>query len=49
MIGNASIIRDYGELKQAWLVVDNNRLDITLSQGPLLSFERQKKTPAKIY
>ena len=49
MIGNASIIRDYRELKQAWLVVDNNRLDITLSRGPLLSFERQKKTPAKIY
>ncbi|MBV57116.1 MAG: hypothetical protein CMQ12_11160 [Gammaproteobacteria bacterium] len=48
-IGNASIIREFRAARRAWVVVDCDRLEMDLSRGPLISFERHRQVPAEIF
>jgi aminomethyltransferase len=48
MIGNASIKDRYGKLESAWTEVDGENVTATLSNPPLLKFERARQVPAQL-
>jgi aminomethyltransferase len=48
MIGNASILRQYMGVSDAWIVIDSERQEVKLSRGPLLKLERRNQVPAPI-
>jgi glycine cleavage system aminomethyltransferase T len=48
MIGNASIKSEHAALEYAWISLNNKRLQVQLSHGPLLNFERYKQVPAPL-
>jgi len=48
MIGNASIKSEHVELEDAWVILNGQRCELTLSQGPLINLERRNQVPAPI-
>lgn len=47
-IGNASILREYRELTEAWAMIRGQRFNVQLSRGALLNFDRSRQVPAPI-
>lgn len=47
-IGNASIECPYADLEEVWTVVENEKLTVKLSRGPLRRYKRSKQVPAPI-
>ncbi len=48
MIGNASILRQYMGMTDAWIVNNSEHHEVKLSQGPLLNLKRRNQVPAPI-
>ncbi len=48
MIGNASIKSEHAELEDAWVILNGQCCELTLSQGPLINLERRNQAPAPI-
>lgn len=49
MIGNASIQLQYADLEEAWTVIDGERLDVVLKNGPLIDLPRRTQLPAPLH
>jgi aminomethyltransferase len=48
MIGNASIKSEHAELEDAWVILNGERCELKLSQGPLINLERRSQVPAPL-
>jgi len=48
VIGNASIKSSNSAIQTAWLGSDGARLEVTISQGPLVTLERRNQFPAPV-
>ena len=48
-VGNASIQLPYADLKEAWTLIDGERLSVTLKRGPLIDLPRRTQLPAPIH
>ena len=47
-IGNASILSDYINTKDHWIVLDGQPVEITLSRGSFLNLARRHQVPAPL-
>jgi len=47
-IGHASVEHPYARLKLAWTYIENERVTVELSRGPLIDLERRRQVPAPI-
>ena len=48
MIGNASIKSEHAEQEDAWVLLNGERCELKLSQGPLINLERRNQVPAPV-
>ena len=48
VIGNASIESRHADIETAWLEKDGTRIQVNLSQGPLVNLERRNQFPAPL-
>jgi aminomethyltransferase len=48
-IGNASIQLPYADLKEAWTIIDGERLGVELKCGPLINLPRRTQLPAPLH
>jgi hypothetical protein len=47
-IGHASVEHPHARLKLAWTYIENERVTVELSRGPLIDLERRRQVPAPI-